>query len=438
MKKTTTSSVLAMNLIILVLGMVLLTQFYTLLFQQTFSVSGWPNYLNNLMQYNEAGSFKYKIIIFLKNTSPYSAYLFAAGLFISALTCIMLMARFYICIAVAVGFFIAWTLIWNDPGMWPFEFAFPAIFGLLAGLSMRNYSLAPQSIFLQLKYSPEKTFLCLILSSALLYYVTFIAFPKSDFAWHIAFASALSFFIFCLVPFFMKLKNKKNNLEKDKMGHVDKYLDFMIIIIGSMLILQVYINYFSGVFDINNFRENLTYFAKNTNAIWLRSTLTLNADYSQWILPIYMIFESCLSIGVTLLLIRGPILLVAGGLFCLLAFAELGVSSTWPPDPKNLTWEWELLFVTAVAFIIGIQKTLKLKENFSLKKLVMGEPLGNHHPISLIANITISIICGMMLYLIALTAHFFIGDSYWVTAKYSGISFAVLIFILLSTNRLRK
>src|SRR5579872_7325627 len=424
------SSVLAMNFIILILGMVLLTQFYTLLFQNNFSTIGWKNFLDHLLQYNEAGSLKYKLIIFLKQTAPFSTCLFAAGLFVSALGCITLLARSYICIAVAIGFFIAWSFTWNDPGMWPFEFAFPAIFALLAGLSTRHLSLTPHAVFSQSGFSITKKLLSIILLSILLYAVTFLAFDKPDFANKVALSSAFSFFIICLASSY----RKKSILEKDKQGRIEKYLDYMIIIIGSMFLLQVYINYFSGVFELTNFRESITYFAKNTNATFLKKILLLSADYSQWILPPYILFEIFLSLSLTLLFVRGPILLISAGLLGFLTFAELGISATWPPTPNNLTWEWELLFVTLAAIIIGVQKTLSLKENFSLKKLLFGAPL-DHYP--LITALLISAMSGIILYFIGWTAQGFIGDSYRITAIFSGVTFAILIFILLITNRFR-
>ena len=76
-------------------------------------------------------------------------------------------------------------------------------------------------------------------------------------------------------------------------------------------------------------------------------------------------------------------------------------------------------------------------KNVTLKKLIVGDPLYHHQSISFISTICISLICGILLYLTALSAHSFIGNSYKITAIYSGVSFAVLIFILLMTNRFR-
>jgi hypothetical protein len=429
------SSLHAMNLIILVLGMVLLTQFYSLLFHNVFSSAGWINFLNQMIHYNENTFLRYKFIIFLKTTAPFSTYLFAGGVFISSLACIMLLARFYVCIFVAIGFFVAWSLNWNDAGMWPFEFLFPAIFALLAGLSMRTYSLLPQSVFLEFHYSVIKTLLIIVVLSIALYYVTFIAFKESVIVNQIAFFSSINFFIINLALYYLQ---KKPTQENDSKGHIDTYLNIMIVIIGSMLVLQVCINYFSGVFELNNFRDNISYFANNTNAIWLREFLSLSVEYSQWVLPIYIVFEICLSICLSLLLVRSIGLVLAAVLFSVLAFSELGVSATWPPDPQNLTWEWELLFVAAVAFIIGINKIMQLKENFSFKKLILGDALGGNRSISFLASLVISLISGALLYCVALTAHFFIGDSYRITACYSGLIFSFLVFVLLISNKFRS
>ncbi len=433
MQNKNTSSLFAINLIIILLGMVLLTQFYSLLFRNAFSSVGWIDFLNELLQYNENNFLNNKLILFLKSTAPWSTCLFAAGLLISSLACLTLLARSYTCIIVAIGFFIAWSLNWNDPGLWPFEFLFPAVFALLIGFSLRTYSWLPQSVFLQLGYSVMKTLLAILILTAALYYVTFIAYRDPVFANLVAISSATSFFIINSVHYYLQ---RKPNQERDDKGRIDTYLDIMIIIIGSMLVLQICINYFSGVFVLTNFRENITYFADNTNAIWLNKFLLLSVDYSQWLLPLYAIFEIFLSICLCLLLVRGPMLLLAAVLFGVLAFSELGVSATWPPEPNNLTWEWELLFVTVVAFIIGVQKSLRLIEKFSLKKLILGPPFGNNF--SFVGALIISIISGMLLYCVALTAHFFIGDSYRITAGYSGMFFAILVFILLISNKLRS
>jgi len=96
MKKNGISTVIAMNSIMMVLGMVLLTQFYAFLFKGVFTTAGWLKYFQGLGQYIPAHSFRHLLIVFFKQTAPFSTYVFAAGLFMSAWACLALFTRFYL------------------------------------------------------------------------------------------------------------------------------------------------------------------------------------------------------------------------------------------------------------------------------------------------------------------------------------------------------
>ncbi len=438
------SGPLAMNFVIFVLGMVLLTQYFNLLFHNYFTPSGWEMFLGDIMKLNQPGTIQAQIITFLKESAPFSTYLFAGGMLFCGIACIMLFARFYICMIVSMSFFIVWSLFWNDPGMWFFEFVFPIIFALLAGLSMRGYSSSPQSIFQQTRCSLITTTILLLLFSAILYYVTYIAFRDPIIAHRTAIFSAVLFFVVSFVTYYlMRGKPEKQMLEEDPHDRINKYFDFIIVIVGAMLLLQVYTNYFTKVFELDVFRQNLTYFSQNSNAFWMHPILKFTADNSTWILPVYEVFEICLSVCLILLIARGPMILVASGLLAFLAFSELGVSAVWPPDTVTLTWQWELLLVTAVAFVIALQKLYRLGQSYKMgtltfKNIILGEPVA-YRPIPIFVAILVSLIGGVMLYLIGIAAHSYIGeDVYKITSIYSGVTFAVLLFILLITKNIRK
>ncbi|HSW93210.1 MAG TPA: hypothetical protein VLJ15_02515 [Gammaproteobacteria bacterium] len=431
------SAILAMNCIIFTLGMVLLTQFYYFLFQPVFSTTGWINYLDHLARINQSDFFQTAFILFLKKSAPWSNILFAVGLLFSALACLTLLARTWVCLVVSAGFFMAWILNWNDPGLWPFEFSFPALFALLAAYGMRTFSLGSQSLFFQFRLGYVKALTGMVLLSAALYYFTFIAFSEPVIARQVALFSSLTLFVCCLLPFLLAGKQKNPPLEIDEKGHLDHILDWMIVIIGAMLVMQIYMNIFSGTFDPGTFRESILYYSKSTHATWLSQPLLFSAEHSKWILPLYAVFEMALSIGLTLLILRGPVLIMAGLLFFILACSEIGGSATWPPDPANLTWEWELLFVTCVSFIIGIEKTLMIQKNHSLKKILLGDPIFYHYSISFIGMLCISILSGLTLYFMALTARYFIGNAFHLTASYTGVTFTLFIFILLLLDKAR-
>ncbi len=427
MKEDKVTSVIALNSIIILLGVVLLTQFYGFLFSQT----DWLKYLSYLEQFIPTHSFRYAFIDFLKYTSPFSYILFTAGILVSALACITLYARFYTGLVVALAFFIVWILNWNVPGVWPYQYLFPACFALLAGLGSRRLSQGFQALFSQLGFSFLKQVIVIGLTAFFLHYVTSIAFNQIVFEHKVGFYSGLTFFIVsiainCLL---------KQNLEKDEQNVVNRYLDFMVLAIGSMLVMQVYANHFSGLFELKDYKESLLYYGNRSNAQWLHGFLLFSANHSQLILPFYVLFEITLSISLSLLLFRAPVLLLTGVLLGILAFAELGVSSTWPPNPNYLTWQWELLLGTLVAFILGIEKTWQLMNHFSIKYMVLGDPICKN-ALSLFKIVLIALLSGFGLYFICIFTQVF-GASYRSTALFAGISFALLIFILLITDQIR-
>lgn len=437
MKRNGVSSTLAMNCILVVLGMMLLTQFYTLLMKGYFTNSGWINFIEQFGHSIQAHSLRYHLIVMLTSTTPVSNFIVAAGLLLGAVAFFSLYARFYVSLLVSAGFFIAWILNWTYIGDWLYELLFPAIFALFAALGSRRLSFHPSPFFNQLGFSTRLTFFIVLILSVLLYYVTSISFVPGAQAQLIGIYSGVSFLIINMAIFLFSKSGQKQSLEADKSGLILRYLDFMILAIAAMLLTQVYFNHFTNLFDLDEFKDSLYYYSTHTNARWLSFPLKLAADYSVWILPVYIVFESALSIVLCLLIMRGPALLIAAGLFGVLSFSELGVSSTWPPTSSVLTWQWELLLATLVSFIIGVQKTIALKDNFTLKNIILGEPVGNYSYISLFYAVIAAIVLGFIVYLISIAT---VGSSADVLpiAQYSGISFAILMFILFITNKFRQ
>lgn len=438
MKKIVLSPVFALNLIILLFGALLITQFYTLLFQHTLTTQGWIDFLDNLTPYLDKNSLRSYFVNFLKQTAPISTMIFAVGLFSSAVACMLLCVRSLTCFIVGIAFYIVWTMGWTDPAVWTFEYLFSAVFALLAALGTYSFSKAPQSVFSQYQCSTFFTLLCITFLSLVLYYVTSISFELIDFARKIALCSAITFFVFCLFAFYLTREDRENLSDEGKKTQRTYFcLDLMIVFIGAMLVMQVYANYFSDLFALNNFRASILYYAASSNASWIHPFLNWFASHTDVLLPLYMVFEIFLAVSLSLLFFRGPVLLMATALFIILAFSELGVSATWPPIAHILSWEWELLLVAGVSGIIGIQKTLLVLRESSLKDVLLGPAICNRPFIPLLWIVVISLLSGIILYFIGMLTHVF-GINYQMTARYAGISFAVLIFILLSTNKYRR
>lgn len=425
-----TNSIIADGIIIL-LGMTVLTQFYDLLMRGVFTPSGFSAQILFIARYLADGCWEKHLIsaiLHLNILAPLLGVLMLAG----AVCLILLIARGPIAIAISIGYLITWVILWHFPSVWTFEFLFPAIFGLCAGISKLHQPIFTTSFYQKIALNKTLHIAIIILLSCLLWYVTFLAYTNKILATTIASSAAGTFLILSFIQLGMDkiIINKDSNRE-----NALPWIDIIIITIGAMMIMQVYANYFSGLFAIKDYTSLIQYYSQVSDATWLRPFLAWSAIHSHALLPLQIIFESALAIFLPLLILRGPTLIVASILFGILAFAELGVSASWPPDPTNLNWEWELLLVTAVSLLIGIGRTQELLNATSLKEKIFGKKLFQRIPIA--GWITIAVISGICLFGAGMATHIF-GDQYKIISIYSGITLFILLIISTFIERFRR
>lgn len=426
--------------VIFLMGMVLLTQFYTLLFQGVFAPEGWADRLANIAHYLHDGSWQQLIVSLLAHVN---GLLFGLLLLCAAIACVLLIARGIASMSVGVGFFLAWALLWSYPGMWTFEFFFPAFFALTAGFAKLSYPTFTPSIFYKLGLSKKISFIFILLITIFLWYVTSIAFYDPSFAAKVAYCSAASLFVLLLLQIGIvddwiarKEIQDQPSYTVNLRSRVARWpwIDIMIICIGTMMVMQVYSNYFSGLFELNNYKALIEYYAVASADHWLHPFLRWSAEYSYVLLPLQMIFETAVAILLTLLILRGPVLLLTTGLFGILAFAELGVSASWPPDATDLTWEWELLLVTGVGALISTGKIIELQKAKSFKNRVLGNKIYSSVP--LWSQFMIAVLGGLTLYAIGMATQVF-GEAYHIISISSGMTLFILLILLALLDRYR-
>lgn len=417
--------------IIILLGMTVLTQFYDLLMRGIFTPTGFSAQILHIAQYIPASGWEKNFIaifLSLKILAPFLGVI----MLLSAVGLILLIARGPLTIVVSIGYLITWVLLWHFPSVWTFEFLFPALFGLCAGISKLRQPVLTTSIYQKLSLSKTIHIAVIVLLSCLLWYVTFIAYTDKILATTIAGSTGCTFLILSLIQFGMDkiIINKDHARENNA-----PWMDIIIITIGAMMIMQVYANYFSGLFAIKDYTSLIQFYSTVSDSQWLRPFLAWSAIHSHALLPLQIIFESALAIFLPLLILRGPTLIAASILFGILAFAELGVSASWPPDPTNLNWEWELLLVTAVALLLGIGKTQEMLHAASLQEKIMGKKLFPR--ISIIGWIIIAAVGGICLFGAGMLTHIF-GDQYKIISIFSGITFFILLLISILINKYRS
>jgi hypothetical protein len=418
------------DVISMLLGLVVLTHFFSLLVFGFFTPAGFSAHLMDNARYIDGWSAGKYLLPLLIKVRYVLAPLLGAAMMMTAACLILLIGRSVAAIGVGLGYFIAWHLLWDYPGMWTFEFLFPALFGLCVGLASLNKPFITSSIYQKLGLSKTVSVIIILLSVALLYYITSIAFLH-HLTWVIAVSSASAFFLLSLFSLVLDKKIVPNNNDVLKSVTPTKsplryaladlpWLEIMIIIIGAMMIMQDYSNYYSGLFTVEGHSSLAKYYASASGSHWLRPFLAWSGRHSYLLMPLQIVFEVTVAILLVLVIFSGPVLLLSAGLFGLLAFAELGVSAQWPPVRANLTWEWELMLVTGVSIAIGWQKFNELFHATSLKQAFLGKKIfGKISPAS---RWSIPLVGALALYCVGMVTHVF-GDQYRVISLSSAITF---------------
>lgn len=423
--------------IVMLLGITVLSQFYSLLMQRFFLPDGLNAKILDAANYLD---FSTSLKTFLLNLLPHiSALAPILGLLmlITAICLILLIARGFLAIFVGCCYLVAWIVLWHYPGMWTFEFLFPALFGICVGLFLINKSILSHSIFKQLAWPKWLAICVIILITLLLWHATSIAFNKPDLARKAAIYSAWTFFFVSVIHLILdKYIPHLPIYEKGIRAKIVAlpWIDMMIIIIGAMMVMQVYANYFSGLYAIDNYRALINYYAKASGAHWLQPFLVWSAQHATALMPLQFLFESVVAIFLTILIFQGPALILSAGLFGILAFAELGVSANWPPNPDNLTWEWELLLVTGVSLFIGIGRLVEAIQSRNFNYFLWGKKIFKHT--SLLEGFSIAVIAGLCLYAIGIATQIF-GSSYKIISACAALTFAILILISFFIDRFR-
>lgn len=418
--------------IILMLGIVVLSQFFVLLFRGCFSIQGFITLIKSMSGYWAPGSWPQILFNhFIAFASIYSKC-FALSLAASAVCLITFTGRGVVALLTGFGFLLSWVLLWPYPGMWTFEFLFPALFGITAGLATYRSPLISPSIYALLNFSKWIGVLIISGLSALIWYFTAIATHTAFFSSRPAIYLAITFFIISFSHLFSKHSSSRY---QPITKHASVYLDIMIIIIGAMLVMQVYADYFSNLYQLKGYTDLVQYYSTVSGAVWLRPMLVWSVHHSNWLMPLQEIFEIVAAVLLTTLIWRGPILIASGLLFGFFGLIELGISANWPPDLNNLTWEWELLLAAGVSLWIGFGKLQESLAATNVKERVFGHAFWNNTPFLIRA--IIAFFAGVVLYYAGIATEIF-GSAYRVTSLYSGITFFLLLVVSAMMENLRK
>ncbi|EKD54315.1 MAG: hypothetical protein ACD_60C00096G0001 [uncultured bacterium] len=426
--------------VILLLGAVMINEFYVALAMGSFDPAIFSQHTIDYATHNNAPNEWNQGLIWLAKHSVHFVPLLCYFSAISTVLLMLLIVRGLVALGVSIFFFILWVTQWAYPGAWIFEFLFPALFGLCAALSTLPELIHPDNwmqrllgprFFGKLKF--RYRFLIVIISSLALWYVINLSLKPHylTVAWH----SALTFgILFLLLACFDYIRPKEHIKNYKKIGlfyrlEIFPWLDLMTIIVGAMLIIQVYSDIAVHWFTVKGYSHLISTYIEGTNAPeWMKYILEWTRQHAATMMPIQFAFESIAAILFVTFVLRFPFVLLIAIFFTILMYTEFGVPARWPAHPNDPhTWTWELMFVTCVTYFIGLNQFAAFMQAKTWKARLLGNRFFGD--LAFRWRVVIAMIGGLSLGLAGIATHVF-GAEYRMISLAAGITFFLLLLIL--------
>ncbi len=381
------------EIVIILLGAMLLNEFYKQLALGNLTIPGFSTTLKELATSDFAPQWWKQMMFWIADHSLFFAPFIGPLLAGSAICLLLLLVRGAITLIAAMIYLVYWISLWGYPGIWIFEFLFPFLFAFSAALATLpllldgptdRHRLLGTKLFGNLKL--RWRLLIVLLSSVGIWYVIILSKNAREWNTLVAWQTAVSFAILFSISAFL---DKYRCFPEDRATHPSKlskrlnaisWVDVMVLCIAAMMVMQVYADQAIGFYAKETYAALIRSYAETTSAPdWFKAFLSWSADHAAILMPLQAIFEAVIAILLSLLVLRGPVLLLTTSMFIVFTYAEFGVSGTFPPRPgASLTQTWELLFVTCVAFFIGVKQTACLIQASSWREKLLGEPLFGH------------------------------------------------------------
>ena len=407
----------------LLLGAMLLTEFYTQL-----AIGCFESGLGKVAHLDQAPHFWKLGLEWVVKHSHYLGPIAPPLLVFTAIFLVLLVARGIFLWAATLIFLIYWVSLWVYPGIWIFEYLFPLAFAFCAACGSSRQSLVGTSLFGKMRL-PWRL-LIVALSSAALWYVIVLSKNAGahtlQVAWQTTLSFAALFAISALMDPLRKGKEKGSN-----------WVNVMVLTVAAMMVIQVFADQAVGFYTKEGYANLVQSYAKQSSAPeWFRAFLSWTAERAAFFMPTQTIFEAGIAVILSLLIVRGPALLLLTAMFIVFTYSEFGVQAEMPGSPIfTFTHTWELLFVTLASLFIGLKQTAEMVHAPTWREKILGEKVFGS--LKLPWRFALAIAGGAALLLAGIATHVFTTD-YVRTSWLGGISFAVLLGINGLLDNLRR
>lgn len=436
------------KIVCILLAAVLLQAFFTFIILHFYRPIVFRGQIISYIQHNHAPFFWNNCLFFLMQHASFSIGVISLFLIGAPIFLLLFLFRSIILFLSSVVFFLFWMTTWSYPGVWTFEFLFPAFFaGCAAFTSFPFYwhtTTLKKRFFGETVFGRNNPFLKIILIvgvSFLLWDVLFLSLAHDISLRKVPLLTSISFALLLFIS--LKLEPLRNNISplmiKNK---IDKFLvnmkwyELMTMFIGAMLVMQIYADIAVHWFTLSGYKNLLSVYAQSSNApSFIKKTIAVSMAHASLFMYVQILFEVCLALSCTLLIFRMPMLLLGALFFTQLTVIEFGVPARWPHHPNDpYTWTWELLFVTCMMYLLAFREINYFYQHKNAHQRLLGEPIFGSLPLT--ARFIIALVSSLFLTAIGLVTRVF-GIYYLTISIAAGITFFILMLLLIYLERFK-
>ena len=429
--------------IILLLGAVLVNVFFSYLSEGFFSSSVFATHIQSIMHVSLSPTWWKWFLGLLSNYSYVFAPLSGMLLLLLSVSLLLLIARGLCAFITGLFFLSVWISFWGVPGNWVFEYLFPGLFGIYAGLAKISDLWIHKHW--KKRFFGEKFFkasfrvywlLGIGLLSGIIAYAIYLSKDPNAYYITVAWQSGLSIGVLLTMLLWVDGFREGGDIKNDSRLNRIPWIDVMTMTIGAMLVMQIHADIALSWFTVEGYAHLIGSYEQSTSTHWIKPLLAWSVDHASSLMPLQFAFEASLAVLLSLVLLRAPVLFATGCFLAILMFSEFGVASTvsnLPSSPR--TWTWELMFVTCSCFILGFGQLAVLLRSNGLKQAVFG--LSVFGALRFGWSCLIAIGCAFLLWGMIYKAHVF-GSFYLAIALHAGVSFFMLMIVLVVLDRFRR
>ncbi len=433
-----------MSLLLVFLGALMVNQFFSQLGHGRFSADGFESYTRFLASTGNVNRVAQSALNAVADHADVFGPLLAIFVTITGVALMLLVARPIAAFCVSLFFWVLWYVTSTTSGIWAFEYLFPAVFSLIAGLAtlpqfagasgrdrwlgarVRGRLRLPAWIALSIGVSALLTWFFIMARGGG---------GQPDYEAVAAYSGAAIVLLLITTGLIDHHRHADPPTPEGRYRRLAAlpWIDMMIIVIGAMVCIQVFADIQVDWFTVDGYQHLTRLYAQTTGAPeWWSDFLWLASENAAVLMPIQATLEFSCAFFLVTLLVRPLTLLATFVFFSTLMISEFGTPVGHIANDD--TWEWELLFVTGTILVLAVVTLAEALGKEGWRARILGD---RFYPIGLPWKFLVAIVGAGLLWAVGIQTKMF-GSGYETISWRGGLFFFCALVALAIIDRWRR